>query len=279
MDEYKTPKRDALGTRLAKGAGSGALAGAVYSPGMTKPLGIAVGAGVGGLFAGATSDEAKSAVRTVQQKAKLAAVVAKNAVFNAPHNIAVAGAQAIGNAALNVTETANPVTRAAVGGAAYIAPGTTALVGLKTLAGASLPQIERSVGRAGKEVGTAAYNAANGFFKGVDKVEHAAGDMLQRATGIRGVQDLAQRGVSALASKPKSAAETSKAFTSKNEGQNKANMGRAPDEVSSAAPAKGAPSKTSSDGGSKGTYQTLDGRAVQGTPAQQAAWSARRKTA
>lgn len=242
-----------------------------------KALPYAVGAASGAIEA------AVNTVGAVPQKAKLAYGVAKEKAKGAVRDAEVGIAKTVGKAALNVRDVSNPLTRGAVDMAAYAAPRATTLAGAKAIAGATKKQIGSAVGSAAydaadkffkgvggveKAVGKAAYTAADGAAKGFGRVEHAAAEAVKGA---------ASRVASAFARKPQAAPETNNAFVAKNEQQNKMNLGRAPQQTS-AATGKDGPEKTSASG-SKGTYQTLDGRAVDGTPAQQAAWSARRKTA
>lgn len=67
-------------------------------------------------------------------------------------------------------------------------------------------------------------------------------------------------------------------FSRANAEQTKTDLGRKPQQAASAS-GNGNLEKTKGEEGSKGSYQTIDGRNVQGTPAQQAAWTARRRTA
>lgn len=260
-DQEKRAQVSGVVSAVGIGLAIPARAATAAAVGAPVAAGVAIYGGVRGYQkTGTMAGAAKGAVTMGHpEQFDMAAGVAAQLVKSAPRAMAVGTAKAVGKAALTVRGGDGPVARGAVDAAAYVAPGATMLAGANAILGASSKQV-------GNALGTAAYNTADQFFKGVDTVEHKAGDLLQKATGVRGVKDGLNKASDAVRG----------AFTKKNNDASKpaAKPTPAPEQ-----PAKEAmvASKTKGDG--KGTYQTLDGRGVDGTPAQQAAWKARRKSA
>lgn len=193
-------------------------------------------------------------------------------------------AEIVGHIGLDAHGMSNAVTRAGVDVAAQANPRLTLKAGAQAILAAPAPKAEAAIGRAAvsgaKRAGRAVERTVDPIAKRIDVAERRAGDMLQSAIGVRGLGDAMGKAVNGIDRGAKRAVQWGrdmlKPAPQKGNGQTAPAGPNAP-----ARPHDGAPIASGKGGGNqaadRGTYTTADGRTVQGTEAQQAAWKARRK--
>lgn len=193
-------------------------------------------------------------------------------------------AEIVGHIGLDAHGMSNAVTRAGVDLAAKVSPRNTLKAGAKAIMAAPAPNAEAAIGRAAvsgaKRAGRAIERTVDPIAKRIDVAERRAGDMLQSAIGVRGIGDAMGKAVDGIDRGAKRAVQWGrdmlKPAPQKGNGSSRPQGPDAP-----ARPHDGGPVASGKGGGKqaadRGTYTTADGRTVQGTEAQQAAWKARRK--
>lgn len=193
-------------------------------------------------------------------------------------------AEIVGHIGLDAHGMSNAVTRAGVDLAAQANPRMTLKAGAQAILAAPAPKAEAAIGRAAKSgakrAGRAIEATIDPIARGIDRMERRAGDVLQSTIGVRGPGDALARVVDKIERTAKAGVQSMRDIASP-----KKDAPRVPGgPITPQRPAGETPISKNESGGKdkqasadRGTYTTIDGRTVQGTKAQQAAWQARRK--
>lgn len=183
-------------------------------------------------------------------------------------------AKAVGHFALDVRGVNNLVTRTAVDAAASVAPRDTTKASLGVILNAPSRQLGAALDRAAGRAIDRVDKAIRPTIDRIDRAERKVGDVLQRSIGTRNpIVDIATGAVSAVKKARGMAKEMMTPQERPGAPGSKPSLPKSGDATVNVA--KSAPADKPK--AEKGTYTTIDGRTVDGTEAQKAAWLARRK--
>lgn len=217
---------------------------------------------------------------TLKDKATIAANVVKSVprrIADAERNLEVGIAKQVGYTALDAKGANNAVTRAGVDAAASVAPRATAALGLNEIGKAKPKQFNEAMLGAAGRARNALEPHVQPFFSAIDRAEAKVGDKLQAATGVRNPIAAAIKGTEKAVSKVGDMAKSLRTpRADRPPAVQNAPLAKQDAPVASAK-GDGTTKQAADKGGDSSTYTTTDGRTVEGTTAQQAAWKARRK--
>ena len=217
---------------------------------------------------------------TLKDRAQIAASAVKSVpsrIAEAERQLEVGVAKQVGYAALDAKGASNAVTRAGVDAAASVAPRATAAVGLNEIGKAKPKQFNEAMLGAAGRARNALEPHVQPFFSAIDRAEAKVGDKLQAATGVRNPIAAAIKGTEKAVSKVGDMAKSLRTpRADRPPAVQNAPLAKQDAPVASAK-GDGTTKQAADKGGDSSTYTTTDGRTVEGTTAQQAAWKARRK--